>query len=150
MVFSNGRRFMRRTIGRSLLAAFAVAASLTGCSAGPLSDASVSIGEKLKSMPESLGGLPPDTPKGPAVPYAYPPVHDMPPPRSTEPLSEDQQYRLEKELSAVRDRQEAANPATQKAAEAAKKVPKKKPAPASKGQSAGATAGTNAGAKTNP
>ena len=70
---------MRRTIGRSLLAACAVAASLTGCSAGPLSDASNSIGEKLKSMPESLGGLPPDAPRGPAIPYQYPPVHDMPP-----------------------------------------------------------------------
>jgi hypothetical protein len=70
----------------------------------------------------------------------------MPPPRSTEPLSEEQQYRLEKELSAVRDRQEAANPAAQKAAQDAKKVPKKKPVPASKGQSAG----TAAGAKTNP
>src|SRR4051794_6587622 len=150
MVFGNDRRFMRRTIGRSLLAAFAVAVSLTGCAAGPLSDASNSIGDKLKSMPESLGGLPPDMPKGPAVPYQYPPVHDMPPPRATEPLSEDQQYRLEKELSAVRDRQEAANPAAQKAAQDAKKAPKKKPAPASKGQSAGATAGANAGTKTNP
>jgi hypothetical protein len=137
---------MRRTIGRSLLAVFAVAASLTGCSAGPLGDASNSISEKLKSMPESLGGLPPDAPRGPAIPYAYPPVHDMPPPRSTEPLSEEQQYRLEKELSAVRDRQEAANPAAQKAAQDAKKAPKKKPVPASKGQSAGAAAG----AKTNP
>jgi len=137
---------MRRTIGRSLLAIFAVAASLTGCSAGPLGDASNSISEKLKSMPESLGGLPPDAPKGSAIPYAYPPVHDMPPPRSTEPLSEEQQYRLEKELSAVRDRQEAANPAAQKAAQDAKKAPKKKPVPASKGQSAGAAAG----AKTNP
>jgi hypothetical protein len=137
---------MRRTIGRSLLAAFAVAASLTGCSAGPLSDASNSIGEKLKSMPESLGGLPPDTPKGPAIPYQYPPVHDMPPPRATEPLSEEQQYRLEKELGAVRDRQEAANPAAQKPAPDAKKTAKKKPAAAPSGQSAGA----GAGAKTNP
>src|ERR1041385_4123479 len=127
MVFRNGRRFMRRTIGQSLLAAFAVAASLTGCSAGPLGDASNSIGEKLKSMPESLGGLPPDTPKSPAIPYQYPPVHDMPPPRATEPLSEEQQYRWEKELGAVRDRQEAANPAAQKAAQDAKKAPKKNP-----------------------
>ena len=80
---------MRRTIGRSLLAAFAVVASLTGCSAGPLSDS-------LKQMPESLGGLPPDAPKTPAMPYQYPAVHDMPPPRSDEPLSEDRQTGLNK------------------------------------------------------
>ena len=133
---------MHRTIGRSLLAAFAVAASLTGCSAGPLAD-------KLEQMPQSLGGLPPDTPKAPAMPYQYPAVHDMPPPRSAEPMSEDQQFRLEKELNAARDRQEAANLAAQKAAEAAKtakKAAKKKPAPAENGQNAGANTGT----KTNP
>jgi hypothetical protein len=133
---------MHRTIGRSLLAACALAASLTGCSAGSLSDASSQLGEKLKSMPESLGGLPPDVPKSPAMPYQYPAVHDMPPPRASEPMSEEQQYRLEKELNSARDRQEAANPDAQKAAEAAKKTAKKKAAPAQNGQ--------NAGVKTNP
>jgi hypothetical protein len=137
---------MHRTIGRSLLAACAIAASLTGCSAGTLGDASTSLGEKLKSMPESLGGLPPDTPKAPAMPYQYPAVHDMPPPRAAEPMSEEQQYRLEKELNAARDRQEAANPAAEKPAQAAKKTAKKKPAPAQNGQNAGANTGT----KTNP
>lgn len=134
---------MHRTIGRSLLAVCAVAASLTGCSAGPLAD-------KLEQMPQSLGGLPPDTPKAPAMPYQYPAVHDMPPPRASEPLSEEQQDRLEKDLNAARDRQEAANPDAQKAAEAAKKTAKKtakkKPAPAQNGQNAGASTGT----KTNP
>ena len=133
---------MHRTIGRSLLAACAVAASLTGCSAGPLGDASTQLGEKLKSMPESLGGLPPDAPKGPAMPYQYPAVHDMPPARTSEPMNEDQQYRLEKELSAARDRQEAANPDAQKAAQAAKKTAKKKPAPGQNGQNADANTGT--------
>jgi hypothetical protein len=126
---------MRRTIGRSLLAAFALAASLTGCSAGPLTD-------RFEQLPQSLGGLPPDTPKAPAMPYQYPAVHDMPPPRATEPMSEEQQYRLEKEMNAVRDRQQAANPDAQKAAQAAKKATKKKLAPVQNGQ--------NAGAKTNP
>ena len=125
------------------MAACAVAASLTGCSAGPLAD-------KLEQMPQSLGGLPPDTPKAPAMPYQYPAVHDMPPPRASEPLSEEQQDRLEKDLNAARDRQEAANPDAQKAAEAAKKTAKKtakkKPAPAQNGQNAGASTGT----KTNP
>ena len=52
-------------------------------------------------------------------------------------MSEEQQYRLEKELNAVRDRQEAADPAAQKAAavkKTAKKPTKKKPAPAQNGQ----------------
>ncbi len=141
---------MQRTIIRSLLAALAVAASLTGCSAGPLGDASKEIGDQLKTMPESLGGLPPDAPKAPAMQYQYPAVHDMPPPRSTEPMSEDQQYRLENELKAIRDRQEAANPNAKKAAEPAKKPPKKKPATAASGQNAGVNAGANTGAKTNP
>ena len=133
---------MRRTIGRSLLAAFAVAASLSGCSAGPLGDTSSQLGDQLKSMPESLGGLPPDTPKSPAMPYQYPAVHDMPPPRSDEPLSEGEQWKLQNELNAVRERQEAANPDAQKAAAAAKKTAKKKPAPAQTGQNAGANTGT--------
>ena len=134
---------MRRTIGRSLLAAFAVAASLTGCSAGPLSDS-------LKQMPESLGGLPPDTPRAPAMPYQFPAVHDMPPPRSDEPLTEEQQFQLEKELNAVRERQEGAqakaNAQDNKDARPKKKTAKKPPAAVQNGQNAGAGTGT----KTNP
>src|SRR6185295_6666700 len=80
--FQKRSGFMQRTIARSILAAFAVAASLTACPAEPLGDASTQLGDKLKSMPESLGGLPPDTPKSPATPYQYPAVHDMPPPRT--------------------------------------------------------------------
>jgi hypothetical protein len=128
---------MQSRVARSLLAACAVAAALAGCSAGPLT-------ETLKQMPESLGGLPPDVPKAPAMPYQYPAVHDMPPPRTSEPMSEDQQYRLEKELNALRDRQEGAlgkdKPDT--AAKGPRKGPKKQPAAAQSGQ--------NAGAKTNP
>jgi hypothetical protein len=122
-------RSMQTTLGRSLLAALAVAASLTGCSAGPLSE----------QLPQSLGGLPAGTPPPPATPHQYPAVHDMPPPRATEPMTEEQQYRLEKELNAVRDRQEGAQTKDQKPT---KKAAKKKPAPAQTGQ--------NAGAKTNP
>jgi hypothetical protein len=122
-------RSMRTRLGRSLLAAFAVAASLTGCSAGPLGD----------QLPQGLGGLPAGTPPPPATPYQYPAVHDMPPPRSTEPMTEEQQYRLEKELNALRERQEGAQAQDKKPA---KKAAKKKPAPAQTGQ--------NTGAKTNP
>ncbi len=122
---------MQRTIGRSLLAALTLAAALSGCSAGPLT-------KELENMPQSLGGMPADTPQAPTVPFQYPAVHDMPPPRATEPMTEDQQWRLEKELGALRDRQEAANPNAQKAARPAKQA-KKKP-----------KAGQNTGAKTNP
>jgi hypothetical protein len=122
-------RSMPTTLGRSFLAVFVVAASLTGCSAGPL-------GEQL---PQSLGGLPAGTPPPPATPYQYPAVHDMPPPRATEPMTEEQQYRVEKELNALRDRQEDAQAQDKKSA---KKAAKKKPVPAQTHQ--------NAGAKSNP
>jgi hypothetical protein len=123
-----------RTV-RSLLAVCAVAAALAGCSAGPLTDT-------LKQVPESLGGLPPDVPKAPAMPYQYPAVHDMPPPRPSEPMSEEQQYRLEKELNALRERQEGALGKGRDDAAGAKKPPKKRPAAAQTDR--------NTGAETNP
>ena len=87
---------MRATLIRSILLAFGLAAALTGCSAGLLGD----------SLPQSMGGLPADTPPPPKVPYQYPAVHDMPPPRATQPLSEEQQWKLERDLTALRNRQE--------------------------------------------
>ncbi|HEY0222932.1 MAG TPA: hypothetical protein VGC38_00285, partial [Pseudolabrys sp.] len=69
--------------------------ALAGCSAGPWSD----------QMPQSLGGLPADAPARPLSPYQYPAVHDMPPPRATKPMNDEEQFKLEKELSAIRDRQ---------------------------------------------
>ena len=86
---------MRRTLVRSTLAALALAGALNGCSAGP-----------LEQLPPSMGGLPPDAPQPPKATYQYPAVHDMPPPRPTEPLSEDQQWKLEHDLKTLRDRQE--------------------------------------------
>jgi hypothetical protein len=124
--FSRQVLSMRTRLGRSLLAALAVAASLTGCSAGPLGE----------DLPQSLGGLPAGTPAPPAQPYQYPAVHDMPPPRSTEPMSEEQQYRLEKELNALRDRQEGVQT---KAKKPAQKAVKKKPAAHGNSQNTGAT-----------
>jgi len=88
---------MARAFQRSLLAALGLATALAACSAGPLSD----------RVPEALGGLPAGAPARPVTPYQYPAVHDMPPPRATEPLNEDAQMKLEKELRATRDRQEA-------------------------------------------
>jgi hypothetical protein len=130
---------MRLTLIRSVLAACCLAASLTGCSAGPLGDA----------LPQSLGGLPADTPPPPKVPYQYPAVHDMPPPRASEPLSDEQQWKLEQDLNALRNRQERleaddktpAAPAKAKAAKGKVKKTKKK---------AAAQNGETSGVKTSP
>jgi len=130
---------MRRTLIPSILMAFGLAAALTGCSAGPL----------IEQLPQSMGGLPPDAPQPPQKHYEYPAVHDMPPPRATEPLSEEQQWKLEQDLKALRNRQEGQNadetkpdPGAKTPAKGAKKTAKKKPAPAKSSESTGA--------KTNP
>ena len=112
-----------------------MAVLLTGCSAGPLID---------KLPPEV--GLPKDTPARPETPYQYPAVHDMPPPRGgTDPLTEDDQVKLENDLKAVRDRQPGRPPdkkdakgAIKKAVTDAKTPKKNKPAAADSSQPAGA------------
>ena len=112
--------------------AFVLASVLAGCSES-----------LIDRLPGELGGLPAGTPARPITPYQYPAVHDMPPPRATTPLSEDEQVRLEKELTAVRDRQEAREGRTpKKKDEPAAKKSKTKPGEAKNGQAAGA--------KTNP
>lgn len=61
-------------------------------------------------MPASIGGLPEGAPERPAQPPAYPAVHEIPPPRAARMLDDEQQEKLEKDLSAARDRQEGRNP----------------------------------------
>ena len=136
---------MARALYRSIMAAlglsFVLASVLAGCAE--------SLVDKL---PKELGGLPSGTPERPATSYQYPAVHDMPPPRSTTPMSEEDQFKLEKELQALRDRQaggppkaKTGTPAAKEAAkEAAKKQKKEQKKP---GEAAG---GQAAGAKTNP
>jgi hypothetical protein len=119
---------MVRTRGRLLLAVLSLAA-LTGCSASPIID----------DLPASVG-LPADTPARPATPYQYPAVHDMPPPRATEPMSAEEQLRLEKDLTAARERQEGHKPEDEKTSPASKKTAKKKPADTQNGETAGAKA----------
>jgi hypothetical protein len=128
---------MVRSIAKPLLATvtlLALAGTIAGCSSGAV----------LERMPESIGGLPADAPAPPATPYQYPAVHDMPPPRPDTPMSEEQQYRAEKDLAATRDRQEADTGTT----------PGKKAAPAAKNPTppAGDDENTDqtAGSKTNP
>ena len=122
---------MERALQRSILAALALATSLAGCSSGAVID----------QMPSTMG-LPAGTPERPTTPYVYPAVHDMPPPRATPTMSEEQQVKEEEELKVVRDRQEAGDGAAKKTAQPAKK----KPATADTGQAAG----VQDGAKTNP
>jgi hypothetical protein len=91
-------------------------------------------------------GLPQDAPARPATPYQFPAVHDMPPPRTTEPMSAEDQLRMEKELSAARDRQENGKAAAEKASQPAKKTSKKD----TKQKPADEQTGGTAGAKPNP
>ena len=85
---------------------------LAGCSSGAVID----------QMPSGVG-LPAGAPERPATPYVFPAVHDMPPPRTTSTLTEEQQVEAEKELTAVRDRQEARDRAAKKSEPPAKKRP---------------------------
>lgn len=115
------------------LAAFGLAAvtlaGLAGCSSRQIEDLPVL-------------GLPADTPARPATPYSYPAVHDMPPPRGTEPLSAEEQLQMEQELTKLRNRQTGA-----RADEGGDKpATEKKPAKATKNKPA--AAGT--GAQPNP
>jgi hypothetical protein len=125
---------MMRALGCLLLAALSLAI-MAGCSSSQVFD----------DLPASVA-LPADAPARPATPYAYPAVHDMPPPRATEPMSAEDQLRLEKELTAVRNRQEGRKPEDEKTLQAAKKNAKK----AAKKKPADSQNGETAGAKTNP
>jgi hypothetical protein len=127
-------RNMMRALGRLLLAALSLAI-LAGCSSGQV----------INHLPASVA-LPADAPARPATPYAYPAVHDMPPPRATEPMSAEDQLRLEKELTALRNRQEGLKPEDEKTLQTAKKNAKK----ATKKSAADTENGEAAGAKTNP
>ena len=48
----------------------------------------------------------PDAPPAAAVPPPYPAIHDARPPRAVQPLSSEEQLRLERELSGIRARHE--------------------------------------------
>jgi len=132
---------MARGFDRSILLAsgFAVFAVLGGCSAPSVID----------QIPTAMGGEPAGAPARPTASSDYPAVHDMPPPRATPAMNEEQEQNLEKELSAVRDRQEAREAADKKPVKPATKKPshtaKKKPA-----TNTGQGTGTQDGAKTNP
>jgi hypothetical protein len=102
---------MRRVFERILrVAALTLVAGLAGCSAGQIID----------RLPGDFG-LPAGAPARPEKPHEYPAVHDMPPARAAVPMTEEEQVKAEKELTALRDRQEGRSPASKKATAAAKK-----------------------------
>ena len=113
---------------RSLWAALGLATTmLAGCSASSVID----------KLPADMG-LPAGAPARPDVPYEYPAVHDMPPTRTSVTMTEEEQVRLEKELAAIRDRQEG------------RPQPGKKATPATKTPAEDGDSGQAAGSKGNP
>jgi|GEM_PF-713860 len=105
----------------SLAVALGLTVMLGGCSAGPIID----------RLPEGIG-LPAGAPARPVTSYQYPAVHDMPPARATQPMSEEEQGKLERDLAGLRERQarEASGdpdkkPAVNKKTEVKAAVPKK-------------------------
>ena len=88
---------MSRALAAALLAFGSVI--LAGCTVGSLGD----------HMPTAVGGLPENTPARPATPAAYPAVHDRPPPRSENVLTDEERKKLEDDLIAARKRNTAGN-----------------------------------------
>jgi hypothetical protein len=104
MLITQSRRNLPQRIiaqRRALAIVSLVAASmiLAGCTVGNLGD----------RLPTAAGGLPENAPPRPATPAAYPAVHDMPPPRPENVLSDEERKKLEDDLIAARKRNEASN-----------------------------------------
>jgi hypothetical protein len=80
----------------SALLLLASAPGLAGCSS------------VIDHIPQALGGMPDGVPARPAIPAAFPAVHDMPPNRGDAPLTEADRKRLQDDLIAARQRAEQA------------------------------------------
>ena len=102
---------------------------LAGCSPGPLID----------RLPGDMG-LPAGTPARPIAPYDYPAVHDMPAERSTQPMSAEEQLKMEKDLVTLRDRQ----------AQEATRAPADKAVPPAKSRTAKSQAAADPAVKKKP
>jgi len=62
----------------------------------------VSCSTVLSEMPSQVGGLPAGAPERPPVAPEYPAVHEMPAPRATAVLTEEEKKKVEAELAAMR------------------------------------------------
>ena len=71
----------------------AMALALTGCAS------------TVDKLPESFGGLPASAPARPAEQPAFPNVYEVRPTRDAKALSNDEQKKLESELTTLRDGQ---------------------------------------------
>jgi hypothetical protein len=91
-----GRAARLRAAGVAMVLAATIAAS--GCTS------------TLSNLP--VVGEPDHLPKRPDNAGEFPAVHDMPTPRDTKPLTEAERQKLEAELAAARDQQEAATATT--------------------------------------
>jgi hypothetical protein len=83
---------------------FLLGSVLALAGAGPLASCS-SIGPIGSEMPTAMGGLPQGTPARQETPPAFPAVHDMPPPRNSVVLTDEEKKRLEAELAVARAEQ---------------------------------------------
>ena len=112
---------------RSHLAPHAVSALVLSC-------VLAACGATVGSLPEKLGGLPEAAPQRPAETMPFPNVYEPRPKREAKPLSDDEQKKLESELTKLRDDQNQRATAPEPPPPPAKAaVPAKKdPAPAKK------------------
>jgi outer membrane biosynthesis protein TonB len=79
--------------------AFAFAFSLSACSS------------TFDVLPEKMGGLPASAPQRAAEPLAFPNVYEQRPTREAKPLNDEEQKKLESELTTLREEQkQLANP----------------------------------------
>jgi hypothetical protein len=92
-------------------------------------------------LPEKAGGLPASAPQRTPEPLAFPNVYEQRPIREAKPLNDEEQKKLESELTTLREQQkQLANPPpptpppAKKAAAPAKKPPAKVAEPAKKKQ----------------
>jgi len=96
-MMSNARR--NRLAPR--VAFLAALLGLSACSGGAM----------LGQLPEKAGGLPESAPQRPAETMPYPNVYEPRPTRTAKPLTDEEQKKLESELSNLRDSQnKRANP----------------------------------------
>jgi hypothetical protein len=86
----------------------------TGCSAGKFTLAVLILAagavsgctSSLREVP--IFGEPQNVPRGNGETGSFPAVHDMPAARDTKPMTEAERQKLEADLAAARDQQEAA------------------------------------------
>jgi hypothetical protein len=138
-------KFLGLTTDLAMRRAFALPAALSLAAATVAALGGCSSDKIIDELPPAMG-LPTGTPARPATPYTYPAVHDMPPPRATEPLSAEEQLKMEDDLIQLRKRQEGAQADT----EDDKSDDNKKPAKSAKKKPAAGQSGASTGANPNP